>query len=341
MPSEERLVQCRRRTLDLLPDEAKARPTRWTPEWQKALVEGVARLLAGQELPGAWLPALGVPRFVHGQSQGICDLFGARVERQEDGNCYVHPLPPDPLRIDAFEPATPATSMYWGAVNWIVYAHAASRGAFAFRNPVMTGPFDTANYLLGTTVLMEWVYAQPAVLHRLLGKITDVIIWMIRALQGAAGGSLHGDALSCMRDAFCLCSECRSLVSAGIFEEFEAPYLARIGQAAGPYGIHACGSWERTLPRSLQDPKLRAMNGQVRENDLAMLCELARGQIVLSIGRSENVHTRYLWPDTRSFLEHVLEVVPDAQPVETTVREADLELWNDLFEKRGNRRSLR
>jgi hypothetical protein len=37
---------------------------------------------------------------------------------------------------------------------------------------------------------------------------------------------------------FDLCSECRSLVAAAMFEEFDAPYLRRIGQALGPYGIH-------------------------------------------------------------------------------------------------------
>ncbi|MEK9137750.1 MAG: uroporphyrinogen decarboxylase family protein, partial [Bacteroidota bacterium] len=42
--------------------------------------------------------------------------------------------------------------------------------------PVMTGPFDTVNYLLGTTTLMEWVYTEPLVVHGLLDKVTAVII---------------------------------------------------------------------------------------------------------------------------------------------------------------------
>jgi len=329
-PGKERIERVQQGIPDLLADETTVRPARWTPPWRESLSGGIAHLLAAQQLPGAWFPALSVPRFVHGQSQGICDLFGARVELREDGNYFAHPLRPEPAAIDAIEPRPLDTSIYWGAVEWLTYARAATGGRFAFRNSVMTGPFDTVNYLLGTTVLMEWVYTEPAVVHRLLDKVTEVIIAMLGVLQKAAGGVLHGDALGCMCNAYCLCSECRSLVSVGIYEEFEAPCLARIGQRCGPYGIHSCGSWERTVPVARRDPNLRAMNGHVRENDLALLCELARGDIVLSIGRSQNVHDRHTWPDLRSFLSHVLRTTPADQPLEITLAEEDLELWHEL-----------
>lgn len=329
-PSTARVEQARGTSRDLLPDEDGVRPARWTPAWRNALRDEVATVLASRQLRGAWFPALNVPRFVHGQSQGICDLFGAGVEPQEDGNYFVHPLRPNTAFIDTLKPRAIETSLYWGAVEWINYAHTAGRQQFAFRNPVMTGPFDTANYLLGTTVLMEWVYTEPSTLHRLLNKITEVIIDMLSAVRRAAGGCLHGDALACMRNAFCLCSECRSLVSVDIYEEFEAPYLARIGNRLGPYGIHSCGSWERTVPSALKDPHLRAMNGQVRENDLATLCALAKGGVMLSIGRSQNVHERYTWPDTESFFRHVLTTARFEQPMELSISESDLGLWDRL-----------
>jgi hypothetical protein len=329
-PAKERIERVQKDCHDLLPDETKSRPPGWSPEWREALLGQAANLIAGLELKSAWVPALAVPRFVHGQSQGICDLFGARVEEQPDKNYFVYPLQPDPGSIDALNPRAPEASMYFGAVKWLQYARASCRGRFGFRNPVMTGPFDTANYLLGTTVLLEWVYTQPEVLHRLLDKITAVLISMISALREAAGGTLHGDALRCVRNAFCLCSECRSLVSAETYEEFEAPYLKRIGEKLGPYGIHSCGKWERTIPSALQDPRLRAMNGQVRENDLAELCRLAKGEIILSIAPSKNLPEKYTWPDSRSFLRHVLETVPENQPAEIGIDESDLEVWNDL-----------
>ena len=133
-----------------------------------------------------------------------------------------------------------------------------------------------------------------------------------------------------MRNAFCLCSECRSLVSADTYEEFEAPCLARIGRQLGPYGIHSCGSWERTVPSALRDPNLRAMHGQVRENDLATLCKFAHGDIMLSIGPSQNLPDRYTWRDTRSFLEYILASAAPRQPVEISIDEPDLGLWAEL-----------
>lgn len=334
-PDPRRVRRARRQSATFLTKEPGVRPPQWTPKWREALEDGISSLLASRELPGAQFPAINVPRFVHGQSQGICDLFGARVELQPDGYYFVHPLPPDPDRIDAMAPQALATSMYWGAVEWIAYARAASQAAFPFRNPVMTGPFDTANYLLGTTVLMEWVYTQADALHRLLDKITTVLIAMLGALQQATGGVLHGDALGCMRNAFCLCSECRSLVSAAVYEEFEAPYLARIGRARGPYAIHSCGSWERTVPSALQDLNLHAMNGQVRENDLATLCRLARGRIVLSIGPSRDLDLRYTWPDRKSFLEYIVANVPAEQAVEIRIDEAEQVLWKKVLAYAG------
>jgi hypothetical protein len=317
---------------DLL-HEPEVLPAGWTEQWRDTLLDSLAGLLAGMQLPGDWYPALSVPRFVHGQSQGTCDLFGAEVELQPDGLFFVHPLPPDPAIIDAIEPQPLESSIYWGAVEWIRYARAGTGGQFPFRNPVMTSPFDTANYLLGTTVLLEWVYTEPATLRALLEKIMDVEIQMIAALKEASGNSLQGDAVSCMRGGFCFCSECRSLVSRRIYDEFEAPYLRRLGESIGPFAIHSCGSWERTVTSAIDDPNFRAMNGQIRENDLAELCDLAQGRVSLSIGPSRDLDELYTWPDITDFYEHILQTVPRTQPIEISISETDIPLWNKVCQK--------
>ena len=138
--------------LDL--DDIPFRTERWNEQWRQALSDQLYALAAKMELPGDYCPALEVPRFVHGQSQGITDLFGVRVEAQPDGNFFPHPLPPDPKVIAHLVPRPLETSAYWGAVEWIRYARGATHGVFPFRNPVMTGPLDTANYILGTTTLL-------------------------------------------------------------------------------------------------------------------------------------------------------------------------------------------
>jgi len=337
-PSKESVTEMRQQALASLPDEPHVRPPGWTPEWRDALLDGISHLLAGRQLPGAWIPALDVPRFVHGQSQSICDLFGATVEKQPDGNYFVHPLVDTPETIHRIRSRPLETSAYWGAVEWIRYARAASRNRFQFRNPVMVGPFDLTNYLLGTTRLMEWVYTEPATIHALQEKTADVIIGMYHSLKEAAGGALHALHFGCLANAFDLCSECRSLVSADMFEEFDAPYLRRIGHALGPYGIHSCGSWERTIPGSLRDPNLKGMNGQVRENDLHKLCALANGRVLLSIGQSINLHERFTWADRERFFRYVLDSAPRHQPIEIRIDESESDMFARLYqETRGEK----
>ena len=197
----------------------------------------------------------------------------------------------------------------------------------------MTGPIDTANYLLGPTTLLEWVYTHPDTVHRLLEKITDVIVRMTRARLEAAGGVAHSLHFACLRGGFDLCSEVKSLVSRAIYEEFEAPYLRRIGEAIGAFGVHSCGSWERTIPSVLENPRIRAMNGQIKENDLEELCRLADGKIALSIGPSVNVHACHTWPDMESFYRHILKTTPDSQPFEVSVEEEHLPLWDRLHKE--------
>jgi len=332
-PSSERVAQVHEHALDFIPDEPHVRPPSWTPEWKEALVNGIVKILATSQLPGAWVPALDVPRFVHGQSQGICDIFGASVEEQQDGNFFVYPLSDDPKIVDQVRPLPIEKSSYWGAVEWIRYAGDATNYSFDFRSPVMCGPFDLANYLLGTTRLMEWVYTEPASVHRLLDKITDVVVGVFRALKNVAGGTLHAHQFACMANAFDMCSECRSLVSVEVFETFIAPYLHRVGEALGPYGIHSCGSWERTIPCSLQDPNLKGMHGQVRENDLQELCRLAEAQMFFSIGPSVDLDERYTWPDRTSFLKYMLETVPHQHPVEIRIDESEIELYEELHHR--------
>ncbi len=253
------------------------------------------------------------------------------MEEQQDGNFFVHPLSGDPKIVDQVRPLPIEKRSYWAAVEWIRYAQDATKNSFDFRNPVMCGPFDLANYLLGTTRLMEWVDTEPASVHRLLDKITDVVVGVFLALKDVSGGKLNAHLFPCMAKAFEMCSECRSLVSVEVFETFIAPYLQRIGQALGPYGIHSCGSWERTIPRSLQDPNLKGMHGQVRENDLQELCRLAGAQVFLSIGPSQNLDEQYTWPDRTSFLKYILETVSEQQSIEIQIDESEIKLYTELY----------
>ncbi|MHB0937543.1 MAG: uroporphyrinogen decarboxylase family protein [Armatimonadota bacterium] len=300
------------------------------PAWREALLGDLAYWQACRQMPGDGFPSLNVPRFLHGHSQGLCDVFGANVEEQPDGNFFVHPLPPDPDRIVALEPRPPETSKYWGAVEYIRLAREATSALIPFRNPIMTGPFDTANYLLGSTVLLEWVYTEPEALQALIGRVTAVLGDMVHALREAAGGSLHAHHLTCTRGGNDYASECRSIVSVETYETFDAPYLYQLGERLGPYAIHSCGSWERTVASARRDPNLRAMNGQVKENDLAVLCAEAAGEVTFSIQPSANLPEWFLFESREEFFRYVLKRVPSGQPLELTIGEDELALWNQV-----------
>ncbi len=335
-PSAETVKRVRPEVAALPWPEPAEKPAGWKPAWRDAVLDEATGLAAGLDMPGDRCLALTPPRFTHSQTQGICDIFGARIEEQPDWNIYVHPLPPDPAAIDALTPQPIERSAYWGAVEWVRYARAMTGGLFGFRNPVMTGPFDTANYLLGTSVLLEWVYTQPDTVRLLLGKIAEVLVAMLKAIRSAAGGRIYAPHhAGCVRGGFDFCSECRSLVSREIYEAFEAPALRRIGEALGHYAIHSCGSWERTVPSALADPNLRLMNGQVRENDLEQLCALAGGRIALSIGPSENLDARYTWKRREDFFAHVLCSAPQSQPLEVGIGETEVSAWNRLCGELG------
>ena len=324
-PSEARVEQARAviETVDL---PASDMP----PQWREALLEDLAHWHAWRQTQGDGFPSLNVPRFLHGHSQGICDLFGARVAPQPDGIFFVHPLPPNPDHVATLETRPLKTSVYWGAVEYLRCARAATGGLIPFRGPIMTGPFDTANYLLGSTVLLEWVYTEPDALHALLERITAVIGDMVLALRAAAGGSLNAHHLACARGGPDFASECRSIISRETYETYDAPYLRRLGERLGPYAIHSCGAWERTVPSARRDPNLRAMNGQVKENDLADLCAQAAGEITLSIQSSANLHERYLFASREEFFRYVLERVPADQPLELSIGEDEIPQWNRI-----------
>lgn len=332
-PSAARIASTRG-LIDTLPDPDPLPPA-WTPDWREALLGDLAWWLACWELPGDACPVLSVPRFLHGHSQGICDLFGARVEPRHDGNFFAYPLPPDPDAIAACVPRPLETSRYWGAVAFLRYARAVTGGRLPFRGPIMTGPFDTANYLLGSTVLLEWVYTEPEAVQVLLARLTQVIGDMVTALREAAGGTLHAHHLVCTRGGHDFASECRAIVSREVYETFEAPCLRRLGDRLGPYAIHSCGEWARTLPSAHRDPNLRAMNGQVKENNLTELCALADGAVTLSIHQSINLAEPYLFDSRLDFFSYLLERTPATQPLETAIGEEEIPVWNQACAAMG------
>ena len=302
-------------------------PAGTKPEWDSAIRKQVRALhvAAAHRWQDDVFPAIDTPRSIFGQSQGLAEAFGCKLPQETEPGLYF-PVPwiETAADVDRIKVTPIEKCLYGQAIEFARYARAVTGGHLAIRNPVMTGPLDTANYVLGTTRLMEWTYAEPRALKGLLKIITGVLVETLRRLQAAADGQLCPEVSGCLPRGFGLCSEVRALISAEQYAEFEAPYLRQLGAACGPYAIHGCGTWERTLPALLEDHNVMLINFQCREMDLRKVCALGGGRLSLSIGRSVELGEKYTWPDAASFYQYVISTLSEPMPVELLVYDNNL-----------------
>jgi uroporphyrinogen-III decarboxylase len=276
------------------------------------------------------VPALHVIRSLYGQSQALAQRFGAKLIPQEEheGLYFPEPCIHTAADVDRVKLIPLEQTLYYKAIEYARYAVDSTDGQLNLRNSVMTGPIDTANYILGSMGLMEWIHDEPKALHKLLQMITDTLIDTLSRLQKAAGGKLCPDCVSCIDRSYGLCSEVRHLMSAESVLEFETPYLKQIGEACGPYTFHACGTWERTLEGDMTDPNLMAINFQSKEMDLAKIYAAVQDRLSLSFSLSGRLAEQFVWPDDESYCRYVTTVFPKPVPMEFYI--PNIEVWNKV-----------
>lgn len=293
------------------------------PEWDQIIRQQVRELHlhARSRYQDDSYPSLAIPRDVHGQSQGIAQLYGCTMVEQttEPGLYYPEPWIQSPTDLAKLTRVPLEQCMTGRAIDFAAYAHEVTGGELAVRNPVTTGPIDSANYILGTMQLMQWIYDAPQALHDLLAQITESIVDIIHRLQAATGGMLCPDHCVCLPRGFALCSEVRHLLSADAYAEFEAPYLRSIGQQCGPYMIHSCGTWERMLPLDMTDDNLMMVHFQTREMNLKKVWEHTQGQLSLYVGPSVDLSETYTWPSETDFYRHLMSAFPQSVPLSFSI----------------------
>lgn len=266
-------------------------------------------------------PAVDIPRNIYGQSQGLTELFGCKLIPHPGEKDLFHPVPfiKNASDVDKIKTYPVDGCLYSKAIEFAKYAFESTNGQLSVRNPVMTGPIDTANYMLGTMRLMEWIYDEPKALCKLLQMITEVLIKVIKKIQEAVSGRLCPEDTYCIDRGYGFASEVRSLISSDAHREFEAPYLRQIGEECGEYTIHSCGSWERAIPSLVEDNNVMMINFQSREMDLRKVCELTKGKISISVQKSMDLDERYIWEDDMSFYKYVAASVPNPVPIEIRI----------------------
>ena len=291
-------------------------------------------------------PAIAVPRSIFGQTQGLAEIFGSRLIPVPNEDHLYFPVPciEEPKDVENLRVKPVEDCMYGNAVPFMKYAYESTEGQLATHNPVMTGPIDTANYIMGTTRLMEWIYDYPQSLHSLLDIITEQLIKLILSMQAAVGGNICPECASCLPCGYSFCSEVRHLISKETYDEFEAPYLRRISETCGLYAYHSCGTYERVLETDMRDNNLMLVNFQTKEMDLKKVHGITGGRLSLSVGRSVNLHERYMFPDNDAFYNHFFNEFPGPAPVEVSVN--DVDTFINVFEttkggKLGDRSGIR
>lgn len=280
-------------------------------------------------------PALALTRNLYGHSQRLAEPFGAEPF-MDAGHCQSRPGITSMSQVARLKPRA-VSECHWlsRSLEVLRYYYESTEGNYPVREMVTTGPIDTVNYITGTTLLLESLYTHPKEVHALLDMVTDVLIDHILECRRIVGGRLVPDHTPLLA-GYTLCSELRSEYSGEHYEEFEAPYLRRIGEAVGPLIIHASGRWEQSLPATLADPNIFHIVIWVRDTDLATVTGAIGDRISVEAWRSDL--QRYGFPDSLSYYRYLLAGLrPETR---FTIAHPDPEAWNQAWDEMDRQASM-
>jgi len=145
--------------------------------------------------------------------------------------------------------------------------------------------------------------------------IADVLIEIVELYQKAVGGHTAPDLISCVNTGYMICSEVRHLISDEMYREFEAPYLRRLGESCGPFSIHSCGCFERTIRATAEDPNIIAADFQSKETNVALMLSETSNSLTLNIRKSFDIGEEYMWADDESYYRYLMSVIKEPSPV--------------------------
>lgn len=202
---------------------------------------GATTLLPGDVVPSL-CPAFGVV--------SIPSAFGSEVVWWEDNLPAVHPAcDGEAASVQALE--TPDLTK--GEVPRIMrttrYFIKRTGGMFPIRLTDVQGPLDAATLIAGHTEFLSLMKTDGEVAHRLLRKVTDFIITLVKAQRQLA--RLHnvefvpsmfqpwlpdGMGVSVAND------EC-VMLSAAMHDTFSVPYMNALSEEFGGVYMHSCGDW--------------------------------------------------------------------------------------------------
>ncbi|NIR02018.1 MAG: hypothetical protein GTN78_17795, partial [Gemmatimonadales bacterium] len=213
----------------------------------------------------------------YASSQSLVEPFGGKAIPDETDAAHWWAMPAVSDPADALELEAPRTlgPQIEKAVHLIEYMRDSVEGAYPVGGFVLTGPLDTASYVMGFQSLMEAIYEHPEAVEHVCSIVTDFLLFFIPVLLRASDPEITGEGIS---SAGCyLCCETRAVLSDAVVAQFEVPYLKRIRDAFGSLHIHSCGNWVQHMGRLARERYADSIDFGHPECDFKQVASIVEG----------------------------------------------------------------
>lgn len=191
--------------------------------------------------------------------------FGAEVQFFENEWPACKPLVYDnPQDVYKLKYVKPWQSDLWKQLlKTIRFFEQNSRGDIPISTTDPQGPFTNASLLWQTSEFFSACYTDPKEVHYLMNLLTQQFIEFYEAQLKVIDNPAfpgHSFPLGEKGRGISISDDNSVMISPGLFEEFNLPYLSRISEHFNGLYYHSCGKYEHMLDSILKIPKLRAIN---------------------------------------------------------------------------------
>lgn len=242
----------------------------------------------------------------------IPSAFGSEVVWWEDNLPAVHPAcDGEAGSVEALQ----APDLTKGEIPRILATtrHFIERtaGALPIRLTDVQGPLDAATLVAGHTEFLALMKTDPEVAHRLLRKVTDLIILLVKAqrdLARARGVEFvpsmfqpwlpDGMGVSVAND------EC-VMLSAAMHDTFSVPYMNILAEEFGGVFMHSCGDWTHQFSSLEKVHNLRGLEFGATEAHYAKVLGQFGGKKVLAC--RVGLHRDMRFNGMMEYVERILE----------------------------------
>lgn len=253
-----------------------------------------------------------VPYFMPWFGTGVlASAFGAKIRVPEDPSD--DPAVAEPL-IRTPEDAARLTLPDMNHAGWIprvlqAIDYANAHGDLPVGLTDMQGPLDTLGQLCGQSQLYQWMYSEPAMIHELMGLVTEAFVQWVKIQKEHIGEPLEwSNGLQGTVSPGCGVWESDDdlvLLDAGLYREFVVPYVSRIFDEFGGGSLHFCGSGVQHIENFRHIDQLKVINTSAMGNypSFNKLYKEMNGKVVLQLQDASPAEPESYYPRLFAELE--------------------------------------